>query len=166
MPPISRTGTPFASAAASSRSASATMSASGATCSALDTLHQLDSDVADVDEVAPQDAVVGLAAGVHAHRRADLPLAAGFVDMPMDREERLALLDQPANCGRADRAAQDVARGDGRAQGLVEDRGGVEARVVWRHVDHEDGTPRIVHLLRKLVEAPVQLLLRHFAGRL
>src|SRR5207237_9688800 len=114
MPPISRTGTPFASAAASMRSASATMSASGATCSALDTLHQLDSGVADVDQVAPEYAVVGLAAGVHAHGRADLPLAAGFVDMAVDREKRLALLDQPADRARADRAASDGARGSGR----------------------------------------------------
>src|SRR4030081_1036960 len=113
------------------------------TISAFDTLHQLDAAVADVDEVPAQDAVVRFAAGVHAHRRADLPLAARLVDVPVDREQRLALLDHPPYRRRADGAAQDIARGDGGAEVLVEDRGRVEARVVRRDVDHEDRTPRV-----------------------
>ena len=96
---------------------------------------------------------------------ADLPLAARLVDVPVDRQQRLALLDHPTHRGRADRAAQDVAGGDGGAEVLVEDRRRVEARVVRRHVDHEDGTPRIAHLLGQLVEPPVQLLLRHLTRR-
>src|SRR6266566_6052604 len=107
-PPISRIGTPSACAASRTRPASATMSASGPASSALDTLHQLDSAVADVDEVAAQDAVVRFAAGIHADRRADLPLAPRLVDVAVDRQDRLALLDQSPHGGRADRAPQHV----------------------------------------------------------
>src|SRR3984893_17826958 len=124
------------------------MRSASTTISAFDTLHQLDSAVADVDEVPAQDAVVRLAARVDADRRADLPLAAGLVDMPVDRQQRLALLDHTTHSGRADRAAQDVAGGDGGAEVLVEDRRRVEARVVGRHMDHEDRAPRVSPLLR------------------
>src|SRR2546429_8968460 len=105
---MSRSGTSPAWAASRMRSASTTISA-------FDTLHQLDSAVADVDEVPPQDSVVRLAPRVDADGRTNLPLAARLVDVPVNREQRLAFLDYSPNRGRADRAAQDVARGDGGA---------------------------------------------------
>src|SRR5882724_10776242 len=142
-PPISRIGTLLARAAASSRSASATMSESGvAAGSTLDTLHQLDPLGADVDQVSAQDAVVRLAARVHADRPAELPLSARLVDVPVHRQQRLPLLDHATHRRRTDRAAQHVARRYGRAQVHVEDRRGVEPGVVRRDVDHEDGAPR------------------------
>ena len=107
--------------------------------------------------------MVRLAAGVDAERRADLPLAGRLVDVPVHGQQRLALLDQPAHRGRADRAAKDVAGGNGRPQVRVQDRRGVETGVVRRHVDHEDRAPRVAHLLREVVEAPVQLFLGHLA---
>src|SRR5260370_4923867 len=98
------------------------MRSASTTISAFDTLHQFDSGVADVDEVPAQDAVVRLAPRVHAHRRADLPLAARLVDVAMDRQDWPALLDQPPHRRRAGPAAAHVAGGDGGAQVLVDGR--------------------------------------------
>src|SRR5713101_5955655 len=94
-PPIRRNGTPASCAASRMRSASTTISA-------FDTLHQLDSGVADVDEVPAQDAVVRLAPRVHGQGRPDLALAARLVDVAVNRKQGLALLDQPPHGRRAD----------------------------------------------------------------
>ena len=61
----------------------------GLSALALDALGDLDALLADVDEVAAQDPVVGLAARVDADRLADLALAAGLVDVAVDRQRRL-----------------------------------------------------------------------------
>src|SRR3954452_19686802 len=139
-PPIRRRGTPPASAVSITRSASATMSASGplvtsmpgsaTPASALDALYELDLIVRDIDEIAAQDAVVGLAARVHAHRRTEPVLPRCLVHMAMHAEQRLALLDQPPHGHRADRPPQDVPGGHRGAQVLVENRRRVEAGVV------------------------------------
>src|SRR6202521_4723503 len=127
------------------------MRSASTTISAFDTLHQLDSSVADVDEVPAQDPVVRLAPRVDADRRTDLPLAARLVDVAVDRQDRLTLFGRPTTRGRADWAAEDVAGGDGGAEVLIEDRRRIEARVVRRHVDHEDGPPWVSQLLGQLV---------------
>src|SRR6266542_892475 len=116
---MSRIGTPSACAASRRRRASATMSASGPASSAFDTLHQLDPGVADVDKVPAQDPMVRLAPRVYSHRPTDLALAARLVDVPVDRQQRLALLDQPTHRRRPDRPAQDVAGGDRGSEVLV-----------------------------------------------
>jgi hypothetical protein len=60
---------------------------------ALHAHRALDAVRADVDQVAAQDAVVGLAAGVDAERAADPALAPRLVDVPVHAEQRLVPLD-------------------------------------------------------------------------
>ncbi len=97
-------------------------------------------------------------------RLADAALAARLVDVPVHREQRLVLLDQPPHRGRADRAAQDVAGRDRRPQVLVQDRRRVETGVVRRDVDHEDRAPRVATWSASASRRRVQLVLRHLPG--
>src|SRR5207249_1911471 len=53
-----------------------------------------------IDEIAAEDALVGLRPGVHAQRAADAALARGLVNMSMDAQHRLEGLDRAAHSGR------------------------------------------------------------------
>ena len=61
------------------------------------------------------------------HTVSDAASAAGLMDVSMDAEQGLALLDETADRRGADRATEQIAGRDDRAQMLVEDGRGVEA---------------------------------------
>src|SRR5215472_9417940 len=112
--------------------------------------------------VDPTTHVVG--AGVDACGASDGCDAAGFVNMTVEREERLELLDDLAGRLAPDRdlVGLAIAHYDGEVLG-VHLPGGVESRVIGRGVEHEDGPGRVGDLLSQPAEMVVESLFVHLS---
>ena len=109
--------------------------------------------------------MVRLGASIHAERVADPPLAARFVDVPVDPEDRPEGLDRRADPRRPDRAPHQVAGRHLRPEIRRQEWRRVEARVVRRDVGHHHRLPRVANILEQGRKPVEELLLGEFARR-
>ena len=120
--------------------------------------------VGDRDEDAEQTTAVVLGPGVDAHGAPDGGGPARFVDVAVQREQRLVLLDNLPDGMAADR--NDVRRAlfvDEREVALAHFAGAVEPGVIRRDVDVEDSRRRILELLGQRLELRIELFLAGLA---
>ena len=98
----------------------------------------LDLAVLKADEDAAKDALGVFAAGIESQCVADPARSAGFVDMPMQRCERLDSSDDLAHGAAAGGRELRLPELTHDLELLVDLEARVEPAVLWRHVEVED----------------------------
>src|SRR5512142_3413683 len=120
-----------------------------------------DDPVAEIDQAAAQDALAVLAARIDAGGTADLDLALGFVDVPVQAEHGLVFLNGLAHGGAARAGVHHLAAAHDRRRRIgapIELGAQVERGVDRRHMEIEDGALEIADLRAHLFDNLAQLL--------
>src|SRR6266478_1135905 len=158
-PPSSRATTLLRVATSTSRRDSATGSESGLSSRCEEEI-DVASILSEVHDSAAQHVCGIVAAGIEAHRRADLLGALRFMDVPVKADHRLVALHHVAHRLAADRHDARAPAADDWPQLGVELRREIQPRAVRRTVEVDDHLARRGCPVQDGLEAARELLLR------